>query len=53
MVGDRCFDIQGALANGVVPVGVTFGYGTREELEEAGCRLIAADSKALERILLS
>ena len=44
---------QGALANGVVPVGVTFGYGTREELEEAGCRLIAADSKALERILLS
>lgn len=53
MVGDRCFDIQGALANGVVPVGVTFGYGTEKELREAGCRLIAADSASLQKILLS
>ncbi|MDD5848547.1 MAG: HAD hydrolase-like protein [Firmicutes bacterium] len=52
MVGDRCFDVQGALSNGVIPVGVTYGYGTREELEQAGCTRIAEDAGALGRILL-
>ena len=35
MVGDRDLDICGAIRNGVTSVGVTFGYGTRQELEEA------------------
>jgi phosphoglycolate phosphatase len=38
MVGDRHYDIVGALENNVVPVGVLWGYGTRKELEAAGCR---------------
>lgn len=53
MVGDRCFDIQGAVSNGVVPVGVTFGYGTRQELEDAGASLIGSNAMELGSILLS
>ena len=36
IVGDRKFDIIAALQNGIQPLGVTYGYGSREELEEAG-----------------
>jgi phosphoglycolate phosphatase len=36
MIGDRSFDIEGAVANGVNGVGVLWGFGSREELEKAG-----------------
>ena len=36
MVGDRRHDIAGAKANGVQSLGVLWGYGTREELLDAG-----------------
>lgn len=36
MVGDRQFDILAAVANGMAGVGVTWGYGSRSELEAAG-----------------
>ena len=36
MVGDRRYDIDGARANGMRAIGVTWGFGTREELEGAG-----------------
>lgn len=35
MVGDRMHDIQGAKRNGIDVVGVAYGYGSREELEQA------------------
>jgi phosphoglycolate phosphatase len=38
MVGDRSFDVAGAAANAIVAIGVTWGYGTREELSAAGAR---------------
>jgi phosphoglycolate phosphatase len=41
MVGDRHYDIVGAIANRVPPVGALWGYGSREELSAAGCRLFA------------
>ena len=41
MVGDRKHDVEGAKANGMECVGVTFGYGSREELENAGAAFIA------------
>ena len=41
MVGDRENDIQGAKANGLDSIGVLYGYGSREELEEAGAMQIA------------
>jgi phosphoglycolate phosphatase len=36
MVGDRWHDIVAAKKNGVRSLGVTYGYGSREELREAG-----------------
>ena len=38
MVGDRSFDVIGAHANGIPCIGVTWGIGSREELEQAGAR---------------
>ncbi|WP_312523278.1 HAD family hydrolase [Anaerospora sp.] len=35
MVGDRMHDIRGAKHNGLDVVGVAYGYGSREELEQA------------------
>lgn len=36
MVGDTRFDIEAGQENGLYTVGVTWGYGSREELERAG-----------------
>lgn len=52
MVGDRAFDIQGGITNGVTPVGVTYGYGTYEELEEAGAAHIVRSVEELRHLLL-
>lgn len=43
MVGDRLHDIVGANKNGMDSVGVLFGFGSREELTEAGATYIAAE----------
>ena len=51
MIGDRHFDINGAKAYGMDSVGVTFGYGTKEELMEAGATYIADSMKEIENIL--
>lgn len=37
MVGDRKFDILGARGVGIDSIGVGYGYGSKEELTEAGC----------------
>jgi phosphoglycolate phosphatase len=36
MIGDRHHDIDGAKAHALAAIGVTWGYGTRAELETAG-----------------
>lgn len=41
MVGDREHDIIGANKNSIDSIGVLFGYGSREELENAGATFIA------------
>ncbi len=40
MIGDREHDVVGAKANGVFTIGVTYGFGSREELETAGADAI-------------
>ncbi|MDA0266604.1 MAG: HAD family hydrolase [Cyanobacteria bacterium] len=40
MVGDRHYDVAGALANGIAAVGVSWGYGTPTELEAAGATVV-------------
>lgn len=52
MVGDRRFDIEGAAATGIESIGVLYGYGSREELEQAGATHIVADVGELGRLLL-
>ncbi len=52
MVGDRAYDMEGAVANQIDGVGVTYGYGTYEELEKAGAYAIAASVEELALILL-
>ena len=41
MIGDRLHDILGAKENGLDSIGVLFGYGSREELEDADADYIA------------
>lgn len=40
MVGDRKFDIEGAHAHHLPGIGVTYGFGDRKELEQAGADAI-------------
>jgi len=52
MVGDRLFDVEGAHANGIHAIGVAYGYGSREELENAGADDVADTVADLRKILL-
>ena len=51
MVGDRRYDIEGALAVGMTPVGVLWGYGSREELLSAGGMHLAGSPQGLADII--
>lgn len=52
MVGDRSYDMKGALKFGLYAVGAGYGYGDPGELEEAGAQAIAQTVEELTRILL-
>ncbi len=52
MVGDREFDVQGAGENGLEAIGVSFGYGSREELTSAGAKYIADTPFDIVQILM-
>jgi phosphoglycolate phosphatase len=49
MVGDRAHDVKGALVNGVIPIGVLWGYGSREELTQAGASVLCDTPESLAR----
>ena len=42
MIGDRKHDLIGAVTNGMRAVGVSYGYGSVDELQKAGAESIAA-----------
>ena len=52
MVGDRAYDVRGAHENHIPAIGVLYGYGSRQEFEEAGADAIAEDMDALRQLLL-
>lgn len=52
MVGDRRYDVEAARANGVRAVGVTYGYGTEEELQDAGANRLVGSIEELEKMLI-
>lgn len=51
MVGDRKFDIEGAKAQGITSVGVSFGYGSEGELEQAGADFTVNSVESLSVVL--
>lgn len=51
MIGDREHDIIGAIACEVESIGVTFGYGSKEELEMAGADHIAYQVEEIADII--
>ena len=53
MVGDRKYDIVGAHEAGLADIGVLYGYGSREELVEAGATRLAASVAELREMLVS
>jgi len=52
LVGDRREDVRAALANGLRPVGITWGYGDHAELTAAGARTILATPEEVRAHLL-
>ncbi len=52
MIGDRSYDVMGAAAFGMHSIGVTYGYGTRAELEQAGATYIADSAQAIKKLLI-
>jgi len=48
MIGDRKHDAIGARANGLAAIGVTWGYGSRQELQDAGVACLVDDPGELE-----
>lgn len=52
MIGDHSHDVLGARANGIDAIGVTYGYGSREELIAAGARQLCASPRAVLEMIL-
>ena len=52
MVGDTKFDVIGAKFHGIPCVGVSWGYGTVEEMEEAGASSVVFSMDELLKALL-
>lgn len=51
MVGDRRFDMEAARHHGLRAIGVTWGFGSPEELTEAGADVLADDPAQLPELL--
>lgn len=51
MVGDRKYDILGAKSNQIGSIGVTYGYGSQQELESAGADLVIDTPERLKSVL--
>ncbi|MET0332448.1 MAG: HAD hydrolase-like protein [Dyella sp.] len=52
MIGDRRYDIEGAVANQVRGIGVLWGFGDRHELEQAGAHVTVETPAQLTDLLL-
>ena len=51
MVGDRHYDVLGAKEAGLSCIGVTYGYGMKEELLRAGAVKTADNTRELGKLL--
>ncbi len=53
MVGDRKFDIEGAIYNGIKSIAVLYGYGSYNELKKAGADYKAASVEEINKIIFN
>lgn len=53
MVGDRKFDVIGAAKCGLKCMGVLYGFGDKNELEQAGAAYVAETVEDMARIIVS
>ena len=51
MVGDTAYDVTGAATHGIPTIGVAWGYGSVEEMKQAGAAAIADTPEALLELL--
>ena len=51
MVGDRKFDMEGGIRAEIHTLGVTYGYGSEEELLEAGAEKLAHTPREIAEVL--
>ena len=51
MIGDRKYDIAGAQAHGITSIGVTYGYGSKQELAKQGPNYLVATVIELRELL--
>lgn len=51
MVGDTVYDVVGAAAHGIPTIGVSWGYGSIEEMKNAGAKAIAYTMEELHDLL--
>jgi phosphoglycolate phosphatase len=53
MIGDRVYDIEGGKQNNVMTAAVTYGYGTRDEIDAASPDVVFETIADLSKTLLS
>ena len=53
LVGDRLHDVEGAKKTGLSVVGVLYGYGSREELQDAGADYLCETPREVAELLRS
>lgn len=51
MIGDRHHDIDAAIHHGLISVGVTWGFGSRDELEQAGATRVIDHPSELTAVI--
>ena len=51
MIGDRKYDIEGGKKNLLTTVGVLYGYGSKDEIEETKADYVVSSVNELEKIL--
>ena len=52
MIGDRRHDVEAASAHSIDSIGVLWGYGDRDELENEGVTYVVANADELRKLLL-
>lgn len=53
LIGDTRFDMEGAGLAGIDGIGVLYGFGSREELENGGAKALAETAEDLRPLLLA